>query len=244
VVATYAGGAAPGGNPGHTNAKYAAMVESVDDSLGRIVAALDRLGLRESTAIVFTADNGGLLPITDNAPLRAGKGSAYEGGVRVPLIVSWPGVTAPGNTTTVPAITPDITATILDLTGAGPAPGQPLDGVSLAPVLRGGSLARDALYWHYPHYHPGGATPYSAIRAGDWRLVYFYEDCRRELYDLAHDPGEKDDRAAAEPQRVADLTARLDAWLADTRAQFPTPNPAADPTRDQPPRRRREPVAP
>jgi arylsulfatase A-like enzyme len=238
VTAKYAGGAGPGGNPAHKNATYAAMVESVDDSLGTIVAALDRFGLRDSTAIVFTADNGGLLPITDNAPLRAGKGSAYEGGVRVPLIVSWPGVTAPGSTTAVPAITPDITATILDLTGVGAEPGQPLDGMSLAPVLRGGSLDRDALYWHYPHYHPGGATPHSALRAGDWRLVRFYEDGRQELYDLARDPGESDDLAGTEPERLATLAAKLDGWLAAVGAQLPAPNPAADPARDQPRRPR------
>ena len=207
------------------NAGYAAMVESVDDCLGRILAALERLGIRDTTAIVFTSDNGGLVSSTDNRPLRAGKGSAYEGGVRVPFIVSWPGVTQPGTTSGVPVITPDIPATILDLAGVGPEPGQPLDGVSLAPVLRGGRLARDALYWHYPHYHPGGATPYSAIRAGDWRLVRFYEDGHDELYNLTHDPGETNDLAVQEPDRVATLTAKLDAWLAAVGAQFPTPNP-------------------
>jgi arylsulfatase A-like enzyme len=196
------------------NAGYAAMVESVDDCMGRILDTLDRLGIRDRTAIVFTSDNGGLANVTDNRPARAGKGSVYEGGVRVPLIVSWPGVTTPGTTTATPAITPDIPATILDLTGVGAEPKQPLDGVSLAPVLRGESLAREALYWHYPHYHPGGATPYSAIRAGSWRLVHFYEDGRDELYDLARDPGEITDLAAKDPTRAAELKATLDAWLA------------------------------
>ena len=139
------------------NAGYAAMVESVDDCMGRILDTLDRLGIRDHTAIVFTSDNGGLSKMTDNAPARAGKGTAYDGGVRVPLIVSWPGVTKPGTTTATPAITADIPATILDLTGAGVEPKQPLDGVSLAPVLRGESLDLDTLYWHYPHYHTGGA---------------------------------------------------------------------------------------
>jgi arylsulfatase A-like enzyme len=207
------------------NPAYAAMVQGVDDAMGRIVEALDRLGIRDRTAIVFTSDNGGVNSITDLQPLRAGKGSAYEGGVRVPLIVSWPGVTKPGSTSDVPVITPDIPATILDLTGAGAEPGQPLDGQSLAGVLAGGTLDRDAIYWHYPHYHPGGATPYSAIRAGDWRLVHFHEDGRRELYDLARDPGETTDRAQAEPQRTRELAAKLDAWLADVGAQMPTPNP-------------------
>ena len=212
--------------PGQVNATYAAMVESVDDSIGRIVAALDRLSLSDSTAIVFTSDNGGLLPVTDNRPLRAGKGSAYDGGVRVPLVVRWPGVTPPGTTSDEPAITPDIAATILDLTGVGPAPGQPLDGTSLAPALAGGRLDRHAIYWHYPHYHPGGATPFSAIRSGDWRLVRFHEDGHDELYDLREDPGERIDRATSDPSRAAGLARDLEAWLAETGAQMPTPNPA------------------
>jgi arylsulfatase A len=214
------------------NAGYAAMVESVDDCMGRILDTLDRLKIRDRTAIVFTSDNGGLSKMTENAPARAGKGTAYDGGVRVPLIVSWPGVTKPGTTTATPAITPDIPATILDLTGAGAEPKQPLDGVSLAPVLRGESVDRDTLYWHYPHYHTGGATPYSAIRSGDWRLVHFYEDDRSELYDLAKDPGEKTDLAAKEPARAAELKAKLDAWLAAVGAQFPTPNASHDAERD------------
>ena len=224
------------------NAGYAAMVESVDDSLGTILAALDRLGIRERTAIVFTSDNGGLVGSTDNAPARAGKGSAYEGGVRVPFIVSWPGVTRPGTTSAEPVITPDVPATILDLTGAAAEPGQPLDGVSLGPALRGEPLGRDALYWHYPHYHPGGATPYSAIRAGDWRLVRFHEDGRQELYDLRGDVGETTDLAAREPERVTALAAQLDDWLARVGAQMPAPNPAADPARDRPPRGRTGPT--
>jgi arylsulfatase A-like enzyme len=216
-------------------AAYAAMVESVDDAMGMILDTVDRLGLRDHTAIVFTSDNGGQASITDMAPLRAGKGSAYEGGVRVPFIVSWPGVTTPGTTSDVPVITPDIPATLLDLTGVGPAPDQPLDGRSLANLLRGGgTFDRDAIFWHYPHYHPGGATPYSAIRAGDWRLVHFYEDDRDELYDLSADPGETTDVAARRPDRATDLRRRLDAWLADVGAQFPTPNPAFDPARDRP----------
>ena len=214
------------------NAAYAAMVESVDDSVGRILDALDAVGIRDRTAIFFTSDNGGLVNMTDNTPLRAGKGSAYEAGVRVPFLVSWPGVTQPGATNPVPVITPDIPATILDLSGVGPEPTQPLDGVSLAGALRGGVLTRDALYWHYPHYHPGGATPHSAIRAGDFRLVHFYEDGRNELYDLRTDPGETTDLAAADPARTRALQARLDAWLADVGGQMPTANAAFDPVRD------------
>lgn len=204
---------------------YAAMVESVDDALGRILDTLEAEGIRERTAIVFTSDNGGLARVTDNRPLRAGKGSAYEAGVRVPLIIAWPGITSPGSTTAVPAITPDIPATILALTGVGRDPEEPLDGRDLSDVLAGGSLDRDALFWHYPHYHPGGATPYSAVLAGTWRLVHFYEDGHDELYDLATDPGETTDLAAAEPERRTALRATLDAWLVETGAQMPVPNP-------------------
>jgi arylsulfatase A-like enzyme len=215
-------------------ATYAAMVESVDDAMGEILDTLDRLGIRDRTAIFFTSDNGGQASITDMLPLRAGKGSAYEGGVRVPFIVSWPGVTHPGGTCDVPVITPDIPATILDLTGAGIEPGQPIDGRSLAPLLRGDTLAREAIYWHYPHYHPGGATPHSAIRAGRWRLVHFYEDGRDELYDLAADPAETTDLAVLQPAKAADLRTKLDRWLAEVNGQMPTPNPDVDSARDQP----------
>jgi len=233
VQARYAsrrGEAAPK-NPG-----YAAMVESIDDAMGRILDAVESLGIRDRTAIIFTSDNGGLVQVTDNRPLRAGKGSAYEAGVRVPFIVSWPGVTRPGTTSDLPVITTDIPATILDLTGVGEEPGQPVDGRSLASVLRGGGLDREALYWHYPHYHPGGATPHSAIRHGRWRLVHFYEDGRDELYDIDSDPGETLDLAGTQPATASDLRRRLDAWLASTAAQMPSQNPDHDPARSNQPK--------
>jgi arylsulfatase A len=230
VTAKYAALVAPAQQP--KNDGYAAMVESVDDSLGRILATLEELGLRDTTAIFFTSDNGGLAEVTDNRPLRAGKGSAYEGGVRVPFIASWPGLTKPGSTSDVPVITPDIPATILALTGVGADPGEPLDGRDLSAVLAGGGLDREALYWHYPHYHPGGATPYSAIRSGSWRLVHFYEDDRDELYDLAADGGETTDLASREPDRTKALRLMLDAWLTEVDAQLPLPNPNHDPAQD------------
>jgi arylsulfatase A-like enzyme len=212
-------------------ADYAAMVESVDDAVGRIVEELESLSIRDRTIVFFTSDNGGVERLSDVAPLRAGKGSAYEGGVRVPLVVSWPTVVKPGSTSVVPVITCDIPATIIDVTGVGPDPAQPMDGASLDPVLRGGSLDRDALYWHYPHYHPGGATPHSAIRAGDLRLVHFYETGRDELYDLATDPGERHDLAAALPGEAMALRQKIDAWLESVGAQLPTLNdPGGAPT--------------
>lgn len=222
--------------PGLTqrNASYAALVESVDDAVGTIRAALKRNGLAEDTIIVMTGDNGGLLPITDNAPLRAGKGSAYEGGVRVPFIVTWPGKIAPKVVTETPAITVDIYPTVLELAGVSRKESL-MDGVSLAPLLtKGVKPDRDTVFWHYPHYHPGGATPYSAIRSGDWRLVHFYEDGRDELYDLGSDVGEKVELSAKQPEVAKRLRDRLDAWLKSVDAQFPTPNPAADAGKDAP----------
>lgn len=150
------------------NAAYAALVSSVDDALGTIRANLRRLKLEDNTVIFFTGDNGGQLPITENSPYRAGKGSAYEGGVRVPLVALWPGVTKPGTIEATPAITLDLYPTILEMTGIKPLAAQ-VDGRSLAPVLRGGKLDRDAIYWHYPHYHPGGATltvPSATVTSG------------------------------------------------------------------------------
>jgi arylsulfatase A-like enzyme len=180
-----------------------------------------------------------LASVTDNRPLRAGKGSAYEGGVRVPFIVSWPGVTKPGSVSDVSVITPDIPATILALSGVGPEPAQPLDGRDLAAVLAGGPFDREAIYWHYPHYHPGGATPYSAIKADTWRLVHFYEDGRDELYDLASDAEESTDVAAREPERAKALRAKLDVWLTEVGAQMPVANPDHDPPRDSAKKRER-----
>ncbi len=214
----------------HTNATYAAMIESVDESVGKVTARLADLGLADNTVIVFTSDNGGLRPrSTSNVPLRAGKGSAYEGGVRVPAIVKWPGVTRPGSTSAEPIITPDLYPTLLAAAGTrGDAKHNAhVDGVSLVPLLRDprARLEREALYWHYPHYHPGGATPYGAVRAGAWRLVEFYEDSHVELYNLKDDVGEKTDLARKQPEKAAELRARLHAWRKAVGAQMPTPNP-------------------
>lgn len=214
------------------NATYAALVESVDDSLGTIRAALKRLKLDENTIIVFTADNGGLLPVTDNSPFRVGKGSAYEGGVRVPLIIHAPGVTKAGTVDQTPAMTIDLYPTVLELAGVKPLQSL-VDGISLAPLLKSGAKPdRAEIFWHYPHYHPGGATPYSAVRSGDFRLVHFYEDGRDELYDLANDVGETKDLASAQPALAKTLRTRLDAWLKSVDAQLPTKNPDYDPAAD------------
>lgn len=234
VVAKYEAKADPK-NPQH-NAKYAALVESVDDSVGRLLAKLDELGLADNTVIVFTSDNGGLVlnQVTSNRPLRAGKGSAYEGGVRVPLFVKWPGVTKPGSVCDTPVITPDYFPTIAEICGATIQNKSALDGESLVPLLRQtGGFKRDTIYWHYPHYHPGGATPYSAIRQGDFKLIEFFEDNHVELYNLSDDLGEKTNLAEKLPQQANALKEQLHAWRKEVGAQLPTANPEADPQRDK-----------
>ena len=218
----------------HRNAQYAAMVESVDESVGRVVSTLGRLGLSKDTLIIFTSDNGGLIHArngpTDNRPLRAGKGSAYEGGVRVPAIVSWPGRIKPGAISREPVITCDWHPTVLEVAGVSRVAGQndDVDGVSLVPLLMAsrGVVERRDLFWHYPHYHRGGATPYSAIRSGPWRLIEFYEGRRIELYHLERDLSEKIDLVKTHPAKAAELLKRLRQWRKRVGAQDPRPNPA------------------
>jgi len=200
---------------------YAAMIERTDESVGRIRDRLDALHLTGRTIVVFVSDNGGLSTIADaranmptsNEPLRAGKGWLYEGGIRVPLVVAWPGMIRGGRTEQTPGISTDLYPTLLELAGLAPRPRQHVDGVSLAPLLReSGRVARDALFWHFPHYHGSGNRPSSAVRAGDWKLVEWLEDGKTELYDLAADPSEMHDLTAANPERAAGLRRRLDAW--------------------------------
>lgn len=217
------------------NATYAALFESVDDSVGAVRKALVDLNLDKNTIVVFTSDNGGLLPITTNPPYRAGKGSAYEGGVRVPWIVHWPGVTKPGSTSDTPIISCDLYPTLVEACGLKVPAVHKVDGVSFVSALKGGPApVRDAIFWHYPHYHPGGATPYSAVRLGDWRLVEFFETGKVELYNLKDDIGEQTDLSAREPERTANLHAKLKAWRESVGAQLPTPNPDHDPEKEKP----------
>lgn len=216
----------------HTNSIYAAMVESMDTAIGRVLTALEGQRILDRTIVIFTSDNGGHLPTTSNAPLRVGKGSCYEGGTRVPLIVRWPGVVAPGSVSDTPVITPDIYPTLLAITAvAGVATHRP-DGESLEPLLRrNGELKRDAIFWHYPHYQlyqQGGTVPYAAVRVGDFKLIQFYDGSSSELYDLRQDIGETRNLAAAQPDRLRALQDRLDRWRNDVSAQLPTSNPGYD----------------
>ena len=225
----------------HKNADYAAMVKSMDDSVGRVLERLQRHGLSERTLVIFTSDNGGLTQrngkldnFTDNRPLRRGKGSAYEGGVRVPAIVRWPGVTPSGKVCEQPIMTIDYYPTILASTGVAgnKEHNASIDGVSLVPQLRNpqAKLERN-LYWHYPHYHAGGDSPYSAIRNGPWRLIQFHEDQRLELYNLADDLSEQHDLSKTHADQAGQLLEQLRAWLTRVDAQLPTPNPQFDPAK-------------
>jgi hypothetical protein len=213
-----------------SNGVYAAMLESLDDGVGRIVARLDELKLSDRTIVIFTSDNGGLAtregpntPATINTPLREGKGYLYEGGIREPLLIKWPGTIKPG-VSNVPVISHDLFPTILE--GCGAAHESKIDGVSLLPILKGGGeIKRDALYWHYPHYSNQGGRPGGAVREGQYKLIEFYETGRRELYDLKADVGESRNLSADKPEVVKRLADNLEAWRREVGAKMPKPNP-------------------
>lgn len=216
------------------NAIYAAMIQSVDESVGRVVQKLEELELSARTYVIFTSDNGGLsvkegpnTPSTSNAPLRAGKGYLYEGGIRVPWIITGPRVARPGRACHVPICSVDLFPTLLELAGVDLPKDYEMDGVSLVPLLREtGTPAREALFWHYPHYSNQGVQPAGAVRAGDLKLIEFYEDEHTELYNLKTDMGEAHDLAATQPAIATRLRQQLAAWRASVSAQMPTPNPA------------------
>ena len=226
---------------GHDNPVYAAMIASVDESVGRVMKTLDDLKLAENTVLIFTSDNGGVGgyereglkkagDITDNAPLRSGKGSLYEGGTRVAFIVRWPGVTKAGTSCDVPTIHVDIYPTMLELSGAK-KPRQVLDGESLVPLFRdpAASLKRTAIFQHFPGYLGAGAntwrtTPVSLVQSGDWKLMEFLEDGKLELYNLRADLGETKNLATENPAKANELHALLKAWRADVKAPMPSSN--------------------
>ncbi|MEY2407467.1 MAG: hypothetical protein QOF48_137 [Verrucomicrobiota bacterium] len=220
-----------------TNAVYAAMIESMDDTVGRVRRTLDELKLADRTIVIFASDNGGRVPTTSNHPLRAGKGSCYEGGTRVPLIVQWPGVTKPGSVCETPVISMDLYPTILEIAGQTKTASNGVDAVNLGPLLRGdGGLKREALYWHYPHYQHyqlGGTTPYGAIRAGDFKLIEFFDDMRVELYNLRDDIGEHRNLAVRMPAKVDELRSRLHVWREHVGAQMPSANPGYNPAKPE-----------
>lgn len=223
----------------HNNPIYAAMVKSLDDSVGRILDTLDELELSKNTVVIFVSDNGGLTQrygkpdgFTENLPLRRGKGSAYEGGVRVPMITRWPGE-APGACNT-PVMTIDLYPTVLKIakTQGDAAHNSKVDGLNIIPLMKNQKLkSKRDLYWHYPHYHAGGDGPYSAIRSENFRLIEFHEDKSLRLYDLATDPGEQYDLAKLKPDQAATLLSKLQGWRESVGAQMPTINPNFDASR-------------
>ncbi|MBI93482.1 MAG: sulfatase [Gemmatimonadaceae bacterium] len=213
---------------------YAAMIDSLDENIGRVLDTLDATGHADNTMILFTSDNGGLATSegspTCNAPLAEGKGWMYEGGTREPLFVSWPGRIEAGSVCDTPITSPDIYPTLLEVAGLPALPDQHVDGESLGPLLhRRGELERASIFWHYPHYGNQGGTPGSSIRSGDWKLIEFFDDGRRELYNLRLDIGEDDDRLDAEPAIAADLHNQLAAWRESVAAKIPAPNPTWEP---------------
>ncbi len=216
----------------------AAMIETMDRNIGRIMRAVDQLDTNRKTIIVLFSDNGGNMysrvdgtTPTNNAPLRAGKGNIHEGGVRVPCIISWPGVTEPGRVSSTPIISTDFYPTLLDIAGIEQNQNRDLDGRSLVPVLKGRSLDRTTLFWHFPHYVPRpGNLPASAVRRENWKLYRVYgEGSEREpahqLYNLSNDPGERNNLAAKKPSKVQDLNRLIDTYLKDVEAIQPKKNP-------------------
>jgi len=226
---------------GQGNPKYAAMIESLDAGVGRIMDKLDELSLTNNTVVVFFSDNGGVKGITSQAPLRGGKGMLYEGGVRVPLVVRWPGVVAPGRQCGEPVMGIDFYPTLLEIAGAAKPDGQILDGRSIVPLLRDEKApASRALFWHFPAYLQGKAEgardeyfrtrPAGAIRLGDWKLIEYFEDGTLELYNLKGDIGETTNLTAELPEKTSELHEKLIQWRESINAPVPTQlNPKYEP---------------
>ncbi|MBK1828603.1 sulfatase [Haloferula rosea] len=206
---------------------YAGMVETMDTAVGLVMDALEEAGVAEHTIVCFTSDNGGVVSgdayATSQFPYRGGKGRQWEGGIREPYYIIAPGVTRPGSTTEVPATGTDFYPTLLELAGLPLRPEQHVDGVSLVPVLKGGKIDERALFWHYPHFGNQGGEPSSIIRKGDWKLIHYWADGRRELYQLSEDQGETEDLAAKYPERVQSMGAELEGFLKESGAKTPKP---------------------
>jgi uncharacterized sulfatase len=232
-------------------AEYLAMIDQLDQSVGRVLAKLDELGIAENTLVLFLSDNGGLTRVWDNEPLRGGKGQLYEGGLRVPMIVRWPGRVQAGSVCKTPVHVVDLFPTFVEIAGGAPVTGQVLDGINLLPLLeQSGQPQREAIYSHHPEYVVAFAkTPCSMIRKGDYKLIHYFGDyldptncepkagtlsgrfvlgARDELFNLAEDPGEQRDLSGSMPHKVAELRADLQTWWKETDAQFPRPNPDMD----------------
>jgi arylsulfatase A-like enzyme len=217
--------------------KNAGMIHSLDENVGRILRSLEELKLADHTLLIFASDNGGnhyadRPQKTNNAPLRDGKGAAYEGAYRVPLIIRWPGRVPAGVETSEPVSSIDFFPTLQALVEKEQRPEQKLDGINLLPLLLEQSpLGREALYWHYPHYHHGGASPHGVIRKGRYRLIEHYDGTQAELYDIENDIGETVNLVYSMPEKTRELLNDLQQWRKKVGAQMPTINPNYDPVR-------------
>ena len=209
---------------------YAGVIETMDDTVGRLMAKLDELKLAENTIVIFTSDNGGLhvpelthMKVTHNTPFRAGKGYVYEGGLRIPLIVRWPGHVPAGKVVDDPVVNTDWIPTLLEM-ASQPVPSG-IDGISFAPGLKGGEFTKRRLFWHFPHYNNQGGRPSGAVRDGDWLMVEFYDEDKAELYNLRSDISEKSDVSAQNRALVSELRAALAKWCKENGAHTNVPNP-------------------
>ena len=216
------------------HAVYAAMVEAMDLAVGRVLNALDSLGISENTIVFFMSDNGGLSTSeghpTTNLPLKAGKGWLYEGGIREPMIIRWPGVSQPNSICSFPVTSTDFYPTILEMANIPLRTDQHIDGISMTPLLNGeDKLSREAIYWHYPHYGNQGGSPGSAIRSGNYKLIEYFEDGHLELYDLSKDIGESENLIETRPEIADSLLEQLGRWRLEVEARYPSDNPAFQP---------------
>lgn len=219
------------------NPVYAGLVESMDDAVGLVLNTLDQLGLEENTIVIFTSDNGGVASgdafSTSNLPLRGGKGYQWEGGIREPYFIKVPWLDNKGTRTDYPVSGTDFYPTILDLAHINSLPGQHVDGTSLKHLLEGKTLPERTLFWHYPHYGNQGGDPSSMVRSGKWKLIHYWEDGSKELYNLEEDPGEQGDVQEEYPEITRDLSRQLDSWLAEVNAIIPQKDPEYDPRMDE-----------
>ena len=211
--------------PGLNDARYGAMIEAMDSAMGRLLASLESLDLEEETIIIFTSDNGGFAGVSDCRPLRESKGHLYEGGIRVPMIVRWPGQVSAGTVSHEPVVSMDFYPTFLELAGLKPSGDKRLDGESLVSLFKGsGSLKRKELFFHFPNYawHMDNRLG-GAVRSGDYKLIRNYDDQSVELYNLKSDLGERNNLAKLRPSLAKRLDQKLSVWLTDTKALMPKP---------------------
>ena len=230
----------PGSDLPQNNPILGAMIEELDNSTGRLLKKLDELKIADKTIVVFFGDNGGLESDAKQTPLRSGKANLYEGGIREPLIIRWPGVIKSGGTCCKPVMSIDFFPTFLEIVGLKNEVKRPIDGISLLPLLtQSGTLSRRAIYWHYPHYHSSGIGPCGAVRAGDYKLIEWYDESicgpgkEFELYNLEEDIGERNNLAKKMPDRVENLKKMLSNWRSEVNAQMLRPNPDYDSQRAQ-----------